>query len=225
MSGLPLSLSGRDSRPMDALWARRSMQTRPESVKTPSRGTWKTATPMKQVETERENETEDWSWFQAQREYKDFHGVAWTQEEGTNAEDFCQACETLIRLAGFCTNDLATELKKIRNRTMEEKISTLEQVIAIERTQAKKTATDAIDWMLLVLNFGAEAYQANLRSEDKEELSILIKAAPSRRNFYPKLGSPTELVEKDFGNWLNGIEIVSGRIEEWKAKENRSDDQ
>lgn len=46
------------------------MQTRPESVKTPSRGTWKFATPMKQVETERENETEDWSWFQAQREYK-----------------------------------------------------------------------------------------------------------------------------------------------------------
>lgn len=38
---------------------------------------------------------------------------------------------------------------------MEEKISTLEQVIAIERTQAKKTATDAIDWMLLYVLFAA----------------------------------------------------------------------
>jgi hypothetical protein len=47
----------------------------------------------------------------------------------------------------------------------------------------------------------------------------LIKACPSRQSFYSKLGSPTELVEKDFGEWLKGIEVVSNRFKDWEVRE------
>lgn len=49
---------------------------------------------------------------------------------------------------------------------------------------------------------------------------IVIKACPSRQTFYSKLGSPVEMVEKDFGNWLDGVDVVAERIEKWE-KENK----
>lgn len=78
-------------------------------------------------EVEKEKE-QGWSWFGQQRDldYKvssptlvsaqstyrsklrvlrrilqDFNDVSWTSEKGTNAEDFCLACEGLVRLAGM----------------------------------------------------------------------------------------------------------------------------
>ncbi|GAA5951841.1 hypothetical protein JCM3765_003132 [Sporobolomyces pararoseus] len=74
------------------------------------------------LETERAEEEEDeggWTWFRDQAQYKDFNEVQWTAREGTNAEDFCQACEGLIRLAehltpalaGLATKDIGIEIK------------------------------------------------------------------------------------------------------------------
>jgi len=46
----------------------------------------------------------------------------------------------------------------------------------------------------------------------------VIKACPSRQTFYSKLGSPLEVVEKDFGAWLDGVDIVTERIEKWQKE-------
>ncbi|GAA5991822.1 hypothetical protein JCM5350_003210 [Sporobolomyces pararoseus] len=127
-----------------------------------------------------EEEEQGWSWFRDQAHYKDFNQVRWSEREGTNAEDFCQACEGLIRLAehlapalaGLATKDIGIELKKIRSRTTMEKVSTLEQIIILERNQRRKIATGAINWLLLILKFGTKAYQTNLASIEKEELSV-----------------------------------------------------
>jgi hypothetical protein len=94
-------------------------------------------------------------------------------------------------------------LQKIRSRTRIERVATLEQIISVERTQRRKIATEAINWLLLyvylfwyrsralgftsessqadqstiscrarILNFGLKAYQMNLASSTKEELSV-----------------------------------------------------
>ncbi|GAA5911120.1 uncharacterized protein JCM6883_004277 [Sporobolomyces salmoneus] len=187
-----------------------------------------------------------------QKEGKEnFHQVEWTVERGTNAEDFCLACEGMIRLAeyltpslaGLCTNEIGNELKKIRTRTTVENVTTLEEIILVEKNSRRKIATDAINWLLLMLKFGTRAYGMNLDSTEKEELSIsftrawdqeyckyfnflvrplfkiLIKACPSRQTFYSKLGTPVRVAEEDFGEWLGGIEIVAERLEAWEESE------
>ncbi|GAA5853244.1 hypothetical protein JCM5353_001926 [Sporobolomyces roseus] len=205
------------------------------------------------LEDERKGVEEDLERFvesvKKDSDYKDFSDVKWTVEKGTSAEDFCLACEGLVRLAehlapglaGLCTSDIVGELKKIRTRIQVEGVETLEQIIALERGQRRKIATDAVNWLLLMLKFGSTAYQYNLKST-KEELStsftrawdeeywkyfnflvrplfkIVIKACPSRQTFYSKLGSPLEVVEKDFGAWLDGVDVVAERIEKWEKE-------
>ncbi|GAA6019616.1 hypothetical protein JCM11491_002826 [Sporobolomyces phaffii] len=182
----------------------------------------------------------EWSWFRAQDRPKDFDRVKWSAREGTNAEDFCQACEGLIRLVAVTGDGTNVRRQKIRTRTAQAGVSTLEQLLAIESNHRRKIATDAIDWLLLVLSFGTRAFEMNLESTDREELSvsftrawdqeyykyfnvfvrplfkILMKACPARTTVYAKLGAPTRVVEGDFRAWLRGVELVTTRIRAWE---------
>jgi len=128
-------------------------------------------------------------------------------------------------------SDMSGNIKKIRDRqlTAPDQSETLQSLTRAERAEKKKTATEGLLWLNRGLHFTVKALRNN-HSNSTEELAtsftnayegtlkphhgimvrpiftLAMKACPYRETFYKKLGDDQDLVKKELGEWLDGLE-------------------
>ncbi|KAJ9661454.1 hypothetical protein H2201_006485 [Coniosporium apollinis] len=139
-------------------------------------------------------------------------------------------------------NDMLQNVKKIRDRQLAApgESETLQALVRNEIKSKKHTATEGLVWLNRGLDFTAQALRQNL-SKPSDELStsfrtayaatlkphhsFMIKpifsaamsATPYRKDFYAKLGSDQQKVEKELEAWLQGLEKCVGVLNKFLA--------
>ncbi|ORX34589.1 glycolipid transfer protein domain-containing protein [Kockovaella imperatae] len=139
-------------------------------------------------------------------------------------------------------NDLTGNIAKIRKflAANPESAKTLESLLATDKAQHPKEkdrdTTSGLMWLLRGLKFTAVGLRSNLQNPE-EELStsftkgyeaslkkwhgmmirpvfyLAMKACPYRATFYPKLGSPEDVVKVKMEEWLTALENIVAHME------------
>ncbi|ORY59437.1 glycolipid transfer protein domain-containing protein, partial [Leucosporidium creatinivorum] len=140
--------------------------------------------------------------------------------------------------AGLASGDIIEDIRRIRTHYLSAptECRTLELLVKHEQPQRRKLATQSLMWCFRGLKFTALACRFNLdnpteelsesfaRSWDAEYSSyfswvvrplfkLLVKACPPRAQFYEKLGSPKQKVERDLSAYLTSIDSQVGMLE------------
>ncbi|GAA5896381.1 hypothetical protein JCM8208_001861 [Rhodotorula glutinis] len=154
---------------------------------------------------------------------------------------FLRAAESLVSLtellapaaASLCAGEFSADVGLVQS----------------ERRERRRPATDALEWLVLIIGFMAESFRLNLNSQPLEELStsistvwdrsyakhfnwlvrplfkVIIRACPSREHVYSNLAlSPSATladVERNLGTWLDRVEEVVARVQEVLDRERR----
>ncbi|KAI5801629.1 glycolipid transfer protein domain-containing protein [Peziza echinospora] len=173
----------------------------------------------------------------AKRNFKDV-----PTENGIDTTTFLESAESVVALFDLLGNaafkpvqsDMTGNIKKIRDRQLEAplKSQTLQDLVANEKAEKKKTATDGLLWLNRGLGFTALALRTNI-SSPTEELStsfttaydntlkkhhgfmvrpifgLAMKACPYRATFYEKLGSDPAKVKLQLEEWLAALENIN----------------
>ncbi|GAA5938815.1 hypothetical protein JCM3775_001998 [Rhodotorula graminis] len=172
---------------------------------------------------------------------------------------FLRAAESLVSMtellapaaASLCAGEFLADLGRVRARRQlfPTRTVTLEQLVQSERRERRLPATDALEWLVLIIGFMVESFRRNLSQQPPEELStsistvwdrgfakhfnwlvrplfkVVLRACPSRAHVYSKLAlSPSTTlvdVERDLGAWLDRVEVVLARVREMLEREER----
>ncbi|KAF4548195.1 Hypothetical protein D9617_30g010990 [Elsinoe fawcettii] len=128
-------------------------------------------------------------------------------------------------------SDMGGNIKKLKDRQLAAPLDSenLQDLVRNELKTKKHTATEGLVWLTRGLDFTAQSLRQNL-SNPSEELSnsfrtaygntlkphhsFIIKpifsaamsATPYRKDFYKKLGDDESRVNKELGEWLEGLE-------------------
>lgn len=131
-------------------------------------------------------------------------------------------------------------IKKIRDRQLTAPLEgeNLQDLVRNELKTKKHVATEGLLWLTRGLDFTAQSLRQNLSKQD-EELSVSFRSAygntlkphhsfivkpifsaamsatPYRKDFYAKLGDDQERVQKELGDWLQGLEKVVTILKEF----------
>ncbi|KAI9202879.1 glycolipid transfer protein domain-containing protein [Polychytrium aggregatum] len=176
--------------------------------------------------------------------HRSYIDVPITPEEGIDTGAFLEATESLIKLfdsmgSAFASvkADMQGNVTKIRTKFLSDPInlSTLQSIVLAEKSDKKKTATEALLWLKRALEFTSAGLRRSL-DQPTEELSVsfskayevtlaqfhsflirpvfalAMKACPLRKDFYAKLAgseSPEDLV-KQMSEWLSALEHLIG---------------
>jgi len=113
---------------------------------------------------------------------------------------------------------------------------TLESLVVSEKKEKKRTATEGLMWLLRGLHFTLVGLQRS-HADKNEELSVsftksyeetlkqyhsfvvrpvfslAMKACPYRKDFYEKLGSPQEKVDEELKKWLDALDVIIARMQ------------
>ncbi|BGP37794.1 hypothetical protein JCM10449v2_001716 [Rhodotorula kratochvilovae] len=171
--------------------------------------------------------------------------------EGVETDGFLLAMESLVSMgeqlapaaASLCAGELLADIGRVRARRLlyPSRTGTLEQLLQSERKERRRPATDALEWLVRLLGFTAQAFRHNLESWPAEEFSrsfsivwdggfdrhfnwlvrplfkVIIRACPSRASVYSKLAFSPEAREEDvrreMRHWLERVEEVVRRVE------------
>jgi len=135
-------------------------------------------------------------------------------------------------------SDLSGNITKVRTyydaHPTESK--TLESLVISEKKEKKRTATEGLMWLLRGLHFTLVGLQRS-HADKNEELSVsfnksyeetlkqyhsfvvrpvfslAMKACPYRKDFYEKLGSPQEKVDEELKKWLDALDVIIARLQ------------
>ncbi|KAG8625740.1 hypothetical protein KVT40_006141 [Elsinoe batatas] len=128
-------------------------------------------------------------------------------------------------------SDMGGNIKKLKDRKLAAPLDSenLQDLVRNELKTKKHTATEGLLWLTRGLDFTAQSLRQNL-SKPSEELSASFRAAysntlkphhsfiikpifsaamsatPYRKDFYKKLGDDETRVNKELGEWLEGLE-------------------
>ncbi|GAA6016247.1 hypothetical protein JCM8202_005534 [Rhodotorula sphaerocarpa] len=166
--------------------------------------------------------------------------------DGVDTVAFLEATEGLIKMFDLLgnpsfavvQNDMKGNVTKIRTRYEANPAlsNTLEQLVANEKNEKKRTATEGLLWLLRGLKFTQVAL-ARSQADKTEELSVsfsksyeetlkkyhsfvvkpifalAMKACPYRKDFYAKLGPPTAPVDEELSKWNEALGEIIKRLE------------
>ncbi|CDZ97302.1 probable het-c2 protein [Phaffia rhodozyma] len=144
-------------------------------------------------------------------------------------------------------SDITGNIKKVQDRLAASPGSsaTLQSLVQNEGKPGDKnrTATQGLLWLIRGLKFNATALRHSL-SNPSDELTVsftksyestlkqyhsmfvrpvfalAMKACPYRKDFYAKLGSPQDVVEKELDQWLSALEKIIKEVEDFYAAGN-----
>ncbi|KAF2222777.1 glycolipid transfer protein domain-containing protein [Elsinoe ampelina] len=128
-------------------------------------------------------------------------------------------------------SDMGGNIKKLKDRKLAAPLDSenLQDLVRNELKTKKHTATEGLLWLTRGLDFTAQSLRQNL-SKPSEELSASFRSAygntlkphhsfiikpifsaamsatPYRKDFYKKLGDDETRVNKELGEWLEGLE-------------------
>jgi len=134
-------------------------------------------------------------------------------------------------------NDLSSKLTKIRTRleTFPSEAATIESMLAHEKDEQPQHATGSLVWLCRTLKLILIGLRQNLANPNEEISTSLtqayektlkpfhpflvrpvfylaMKTCPYRANFYPRLGEPTDVVQAELVDWLDGLDRVMQRM-------------
>ena len=137
-------------------------------------------------------------------------------------------------------SDMGGNIKKIRDRQLAAPLDgeNLQDLVRNELKNKKHVATEGLLWLTRGLDFTAQSLRQNLSKQDEElsasfrsaygntlkpHHSFIVKpifsaamsATPYRKDFYAKLGDDQERVQKELGDWLQGLERVVTILKEF----------
>ncbi|KAJ3196111.1 hypothetical protein HK101_010042 [Irineochytrium annulatum] len=136
---------------------------------------------------------------------------------------------------GMIKSDIVGNVTKIRTKHAEDpaKYTTLQSIVEGEKGDKKRVATEGMLWLKRTLEFTAIGLRRSVENP-AEELSVSFNAAysatlapfhsfvvrpvfsmamracPTRKDFYEKLGNSAPGFDDEFKNWLSGLEKVMG---------------
>ncbi|RUP48488.1 glycolipid transfer protein domain-containing protein [Jimgerdemannia flammicorona] len=162
-------------------------------------------------------------------------------KNGIDTPQFIEATENLVKLFdllgssafSIVVNDMNGNIKKIRERYLINPTgsNTLQKLVAGEKVEKKRIATEGLLWLNRGLGFTATALRRNL-NDPNEELSVsfvkayegtlsqfhsifvrpvfvlAMQACPPRAVFYEKLGGNNKKVHAQMGSWLSALEHI-----------------
>jgi len=145
---------------------------------------------------------------------------------------------------GMVIKDMSGNINKVRTRFLAAPLvsGTLEQLVENEAKEPKRTATQGLLWLLRGLQFTCialrrsqndhsepltqsftKAYHDSLGKYHsfvmKPLFALAMKACPERNDFYAKLG-PLDCVNIELNAWLDGLDKIVGRVQDFFEKGN-----
>ncbi|KAI8084186.1 glycolipid transfer protein domain-containing protein [Gilbertella persicaria] len=167
--------------------------------------------------------------------------------KGINTEQFLQATEGLVKLFDLLGSsafsvvqkDMNGNIKKIRDRylTNPSANATLQDLMATEAPEKKRTATEGLLWLTRGLDFTAQALRRSVDNPEEEltvsftqsyeqtlkkfhnmlvrpVFALAMKACPYRKDFYQKIGVTNEAGLAQMKQWLEALENIIRIIQE-----------
>ncbi|GAA5896376.1 hypothetical protein JCM3775_001999 [Rhodotorula graminis] len=168
--------------------------------------------------------------------------------DGVDTLQFLEATEGLIKMFDLLgstaftivQNDMNGNVTKIRTRynAAPAQSQTLEQLVANEQGEKKRTATEGLLWLLRGLRFTQVALKRS-QANKEEELAVsftkayeetlkkhhsfvvrpvfglAMKACPYRKDFYAKLGPPSAPIDSELDKWNSALGSILDRLEQF----------
>ncbi|KAJ3090215.1 hypothetical protein HDU96_003505 [Phlyctochytrium bullatum] len=132
---------------------------------------------------------------------------------------------------GVIKSDVSGNVTKIRNKFLTNPVAfdTLQKIVLAERADKKWVVTEPMLWLKRALEFTAIGLRQNIENPAEElsvsftaaygktlspfhsfvvrpVFSLAMKACPTRKDFYAKLGASDADFEAGFREWLGGLE-------------------